>query len=375
MIPFNKPTITGNELAYLQQVISTGKFSGDGEFTKRCHQWFRENLGCKRVLLTTSCTHALEMCALLTGFQEGDEVIMPSFTFSSTAGAFALHGAKIVFVDVSPQTMNIDPEQIRSAITDKTRAIVVMHYAGVSCDMDVIMRIAADNDLIVVEDAAQAVMSTYKGKKLGTIGHMGCFSFHETKNIQCGEGGAILINDEKYFERAEILREKGTDRSKFFRGEVDKYGWVDIGSSYLPSELNASFLLCQLEKATEITEHRLNTWVYYFKRLRHLESEGKIELPSIPVDCIQNGHMFYIKTKDEDERSRLIAFLKERDIHSVFHYIPLHTSKAGRIAGRFHGTDQWTTAESERLLRLPLFYGITEQEMKTVADNVILFFS
>ena len=374
MIQFNKPTVSGKELDYLQQVLSNGKFSGDGAFTKKCHQWFEETLPCRKALLTTSCTHALEMAAILLDFKDGDEVIMPSYTFSSTAGAFALHGARVKFVDIRPDTMNIDEKLIEKAITDRTRAIVVVHYAGISCNMDEIMKIAGKHNLVVVEDAAQALLSGYKGKALGTIGQLGAFSFHETKNIQCGEGGALIVNDAAFLERAEIIREKGTDRSRFFRGEIDKYSWVDIGSSYLPSELNAAFLYPQLIAASAITDHRMKLWNCYNDMLGSLAKSGRIELPVVPDQCTQNGHMYFIKTSDESERSALISFLKERGISSVFHYVPLHSSKAGIKIGSFSGTDRYTTNESERLLRLPLHYDLTTDDVREVALSVVSFY-
>ncbi len=375
MIPFNRPGLTGDEAGFIGEVIAGGKFCGDGAFTRKCHDWFNGNLPCKKSLLTTSCTHALEMAAILLDLRPGDEVIMPSFTFSSTAGAFALHGARIVFVDVRPDTMNIDESLIEQAITDRTRAIVVMHYAGIACGMDRIMALAEKKKLVVIEDAAQSILAGYKGRSLGAIGHLGCFSFHETKNIQCGEGGALIINDISYFERAEIIREKGTDRSKFFRGEVDKYGWVDIGSSFLPSELNAAFLYAQLLHSRKITDDRLNSWRLYREGLERLSMAGKIELPFVPDECSHNAHMFYIKTESLEERSRLIGRLKDRGVHSVFHYIPLHTSKAGLKVGRLCGDDRWTTRESERLLRLPMYYGLTESEVMQVVDSINEFYA
>jgi dTDP-4-amino-4,6-dideoxygalactose transaminase len=374
MIPFNKPVIVGTEEKYLQEALAQRKFSGDGEFTKRCHEWFEQQFNCKKALLTTSCTHALEMAAILAGIQEGDEVIMPSFTFVSTANAFVLRGAKIVFVDVRPDTMNINEELIEAAITEKTKAIVPVHYAGVACEMDTIMNIAEQYNLLVIEDAAQGMMSTYKGKALGTIGHIGCYSFHETKNYNCGEGGAIILNHEKFVERAEIIREKGTNRSRFFRGQVDKYTWVDIGSSYLPSELNAAFLYAQLEKANEINSNRLRSWNLYHEKLNELAQRGLIELPFVPAQCEHNAHMFYIKVRDLAQRTALIEYLKRNGIISVFHYIPLHGTEAGRNFGRFSGKDEYTTEESERLLRLPMYYGLTEEEIQKVIDTISLFF-
>ncbi len=374
MILFNKPTMTGKELQSLQQAITNGKFSGDGPFTKQCHKWFEENLPCKKALLTTSCTHALEMAAILLNLKDGDEVIMPSFTFSSTAGAFALHGGRVVFVDIRPDTMNINENLIEAAITDRTRAIVVVHYAGIACNMDEIMKIAGKYNLPVIEDAAQALMSTYKGKALGTFGQLGAFSFHETKNIQCGEGGALIVNDSAFVERAEIIREKGTDRSKFFRGEIDKYSWVDIGSSYLPSELNAAFLYPQLTDARILTDHRLKLWNCYHEALSSLAVKGIIEVPAVPEFCIHNGHMYYIKTHDESERSRLISYLKEREINTVFHYVPLHSSKAGMKIGSFSGEDKFTTSDSERLLRMPMHNELCIEDARKVAEAVISFY-
>ena len=367
MINFNQPTVLGTEEKYIQQVCKNRKLSGDGEFTKRCHQWFEKNLPCKKALLTTSCTHALEMAAILADIQEGDEVILPSYTFVSTANAFALRGAKLVFVDIRPDTMNIDEKQIEKAITDKTKVIAPVHYAGVACEMDAIMSLATKYNLLVVEDAAQGVVSTYKGRQLGTIGHLGCYSFHETKNYTCGEGGALIINEDFLIERAEIIREKGTNRSRFFRGQVDKYTWMDIGSSYLPSEFNAAYLLAQLESADRILEDRLGSWNHYYNGLRELVEKRFIELPMVPDECTHNGHMFYIKTKDLEERTKLINYLKEHDIMSVFHYIPLHSSPAGQCYGRFSGEDQYTTNESERLLRLPMYYNMG----RAVVENIV----
>jgi dTDP-4-amino-4,6-dideoxygalactose transaminase len=369
-IPFNKPLVTGKEIEYIKKVIANQKLSGDGSFTKKCSNWFEENFGCKKALLTTSCTHALEMAALLADIKPGDEVIMPSYTFVSTANAFVLRGAKIVFVDIRPDTMNMDETLIEAAITEKTKAIVPVHYAGVACEMDVIMSIACRYGLIVIEDAAQGVMSKYKSKYLGTIGHMGCYSFHETKNYNCGEGGALIINDEAFIERAEIIREKGTNRSKFYRGQVDKYTWVDIGSSYLPSELNAAYLYAQLEMAEVINKKRLEIWDYYFSELKPLQDRRLLELPYIPKDCQHNAHMFYIKTKSLDERSSLINYLKCKGINTVFHYVPLHSSPAGKEFGKFCGKDRFTTIESERLLRLPMFYGLNDNKINFVLHNL-----
>ncbi len=375
MIPFNKPCYTGNEDKYVLEAMRSSKISGDGEFSKRCHKWFEENLPCKKALLTPSCTHALEMTAILIDIQPGDEVIMPSYTFVSTANAFVLRGAKIVFVDIRPDTMNIDENLIEDAITDKTKAIVVVHYAGVGCEMDKIMEIAEKYNLFVVEDAAQGMMSSYKGKALGTIGHLGAYSFHETKNYtSAGEGGLLIVNDERFIERAEIIREKGTNRSQFFRGMVDKYTWVDIGSSYLLNDVSAAYLWGQLEKAEEINQNRLNTWKKYYDGLKNLENKGKIELPKIPEYCKHNAHMFYIKVKNLEERTALIEHLKKNGILAVFHYVPLHSAPAGIKFGRFHGEDKYTTKESERLIRLPMYYGMKEEEIREVIDSIYKFF-
>ena len=374
MIPFNKPLVTGKEIQYIQQVLEKQKLSGDGPFTKKCNTWFEEHFGCKKALLTTSCTHALEMTALLIDIQPGDEVIMPSYTFVSTANAFVLRGARIVFVDIRPDTMNIDEKLIENAITEKTRAIVPVHYAGIACEMDSIIDIAARYGLLVLEDAAQGVMSKYKGRCLGTLGQLGCYSFHETKNYTCGEGGALIINDEHYIERAEIIREKGTNRSKFYRGQVDKYTWVDIGSSYLPSELNAAYLLAQLEMAEEINHNRLKSWERYYQGLKSLAEAGLIDLPTIPEGCQNNGHMFYIKVRDIEERSRIIGYLHEHGIQSTFHYVPLHSSKAGKKYSRFHGEDNYTSRESQRLLRLPLYFGLDLHDINYIVDSLYKFY-
>ncbi|WP_460152113.1 dTDP-4-amino-4,6-dideoxygalactose transaminase [Pseudomonas sp. S2_B07] len=371
-IPFNKPPYTGNEDQHVITAMRSGKMSGDGEFTLRCQSWFEEKLNCKKALLTPSCTQALEMAALLIDIQPGDEVIMPSYTFVSTANAFVLRGAKIVFVDVRADTMNIDESLIEAAVTDRTKAIVPVHYAGVACEMDTIMSIAKRHNLFVIEDAAQAMMSTYKGKALGTIGHMAAYSFHETKNYTSGgEGGLLIINDEQFVVRAEIIREKGTNRSLFFRGMIDKYTWVDVGSSYLPGELQAAYLFGQLEKAYQINKARHDVWDYYFNALQEVSKEGRIELPSIPDDCAANAHMFYIKVRDIDVRSKILDILKKQGIGAVFHYIPLHSAPAGLRLGRFHGTDVNTTIESERLIRLPIWYGMQEAEMERVTTAVI----
>lgn len=375
MIPFNVPPCTGDELEYIRQAIANRKICGDGEFTKKCSHWMEQRFHAQKVLLTTSGTTALDMAALLCELRPGDEVILPSFTFSSTATAFVLAGARLVFVDIRPDTMNIDETKIEAAITPRTKVIVPMHYAGVACEMDAIMDIARRHGLKVVEDAAQGVMSSYKGRALGTIGDMGCFSFHETKNYSMGEGGALLINRPEYNERAEILREKGTNRSKFFRGQVDKYTWVDFGDSYLPSELNAAYLWAQLLKADEINDNRLNTWNKYWEALLPLAQSGKLELPTVPEGCVHNAHMFYIKAKDLEERTALIKHLKERDILAVFHYVPLHSAPAGLRFGRFNGEDLYTTSQSDRLLRLPLYFGLADQDRQAVINAVREFYN
>lgn len=375
MIYFNVPPFVGNELTYIDQAIRSQKICGDGQFTKKCNAWLEARFHAQKVLLTTSGTTALDMAALLCDLKPGDEVILPSFTFSSTATAFVLAGAKLVFVDVRPDTMNIDERKIEAAITERTRVIVPVHYAGVACEMDTIMDIARRHQLKVVEDAAQGVMSTYKGKALGTIGDFGCFSFHETKNYSMGEGGALVINDPSYNERAEILREKGTNRSKFFRGQVDKYTWVDFGDSYLPSELNAAYLWGQLEYADAINQDRLRSWDAYHTALRPLAAQGKLEIPTIPDGCVHNAHMYYVKCRDLEERTALIDWLKRDEILAVFHYIPLHSAPAGRKYGIFHGEDQYTTQESERLVRLPLYYGLRKEDQEKVIQSVLAFYS
>ena len=374
MINFNVPPFVGREETYIAEAIKNRKLCGDGEFTKKCNRKLEEMTGAAKVLLTTSCTHATEMAALLSDIQRGDEVIMPSYTFVSTADAFVLRGATVVFVDIRPDTMNMDETLIEDAITEKTKAIVPVHYAGVGCEMDTIMDIASRHHLAVIEDAAQGIQSTYKGQALGTIGDYGCFSFHETKNLSMGEGGALLIRDPANAERAEIIREKGTNRSKFFRGEIDKYTWVDAGSSYLPSELNAAYLYAQLEEAQKIYDDRMRSWKQYYEMLEPLAQEGYIELPYVPAECTHNAHMFYIKTKDLQERTSLISYLKESGIGAVFHYIPLHDSPAGKKMGRFHGTDKYTTKESERLLRLPMYYGLREDEVTAVVAGISKFY-
>ena len=374
MIPFNVPPCTGHELKYIAEAIDAHKICGDGAFTKKCNKWLEERFGAHKVLLTTSGTTALDMASLLCELQPGDEVILPSFTFSSTANAFAIYGAKLVFVDIRPDTMNIDETKIEAAITDRTRVIVAMHYAGVACEMDAIMDIARRHKLLVIEDAAQAVMSSYKGRPLGTIGDVGCYSFHETKNYSMGEGGAVVVNNPAFVERAEILREKGTDRARFFRGQVDKYTWVDIGDSFLPSELNAAYLWAQLEMADEINENRLKSWNAYRAAFQDLADAGRIELPTVPAGCVHNAHMFYIKCRDLSERTELIRFLKERDILAVFHYVPLHSAPAGLKYGRFCGEDVYTTRESDRLVRLPLYYGLTREDQARVIAAVRDFY-
>lgn len=374
MINFNVPPYTGKELEYVSQAVANHKICGDGEFTRKCNAWFEEKTGTAKCLLTTSCTHATEMAALLANIKEGDEVIMPSYTFVSTADAFVLRGATVVFVDIRPDTMNIDENLIEDAITERTKAIVPVHYAGVSCEMDKIMDIAKRHNLIVIEDAAQGVMSTYKGQPLGTIGDFGAYSFHETKNYSMGEGGALLIKHEKDIEDAEIIREKGTNRSKFFRGQIDKYTWVNYGSSYLPSDMNAAYLYAQLEIAEQINDARLAIWNRYYERLQPLKEAGKIELPIVPENCVHNAHMFYIKAKDLEERTEFINFLKEKGVMSVFHYVPLHSAPAGVKYGRFHGEDKYTTKESERLARLPLYYGLTMEQVDYICDTVIEFY-
>lgn len=373
MISFNVPPYIGTEEKYIKSAIQNKKICGDGEFTKRCSSKLEELTNSEKVLLTTSGTSALEMAALLSNIKEGDEVIMPSYTFVSTANAFVLRGAKIVFVDIRPDTMNIDESLIESAVTEKTKAIVVVHYGGVACEMDTILDIARRHNLLVIEDAAQGVMSFYKGKALGSIGDFGCFSFHETKNYSMGEGGAILINNKKDVDRAEIIREKGTNRTQFFRGEIDKYTWVDVGSSYLQSELNCAYLYAQIEDPNIINNNRLASWNMYNEQLKPLADEGYIELPFVPQECTHNAHMFYIKAKDLEQRTRLISYLKENGIGAVFHYVPLHSSPAGKSFGRFHGEDKHTTKESERLLRLPMYYGLKDNYIEAVTEHITKF--
>lgn len=374
MIPFNKPPFVGNELNYIEEAIKSHKLCGDGMFTKKCSKRLEQLSGTTKALLTTSCTHATEMAAILANIQPGDEVIMPSYTFVSTANAFVLRGATVVFVDIRRDTMNMDETLIEDAITSKTKVIVPVHYAGVSCEMDTIMDIAKTHNLMVIEDAAQGIMSTYKGKMLGTIGDFGCYSFHETKNISMGEGGALLIRDAEKIEKAEIIREKGTNRSKFFRGEIDKYSWVEQGSSYLPSELNAAYLWGELEVADKIYTDRMRSWNTYYEQLADLQTKERIELPVIPKECVHNAHMFYMKARDLEERTRLISYLKKNEIGAVFHYIPLHSSEAGLRFGRFCGEDKYTTRESERILRLPMYYGLKADEIDKITECVKKFY-
>ncbi|MBP3338716.1 MAG: dTDP-4-amino-4,6-dideoxygalactose transaminase [Lachnospiraceae bacterium] len=374
MLPFNEPIYAEKGIAYIvEAIIKNKRLNGDGPFTARCTQWFNNRLKVK-TLLTTSCTHALEMTSLLADIKPGDEVIMPSYTFVSTADAFAIRGAKIKFVDIRKDTMNIDETLIENAITEKTKAIVPVHYAGVGCEMDTICDIAKRHNLFVIEDAAQGMMATYKGKFLGTIGDFGAYSFHETKNYTMGEGGLFLVNRDEYVERSEIIREKGTNRAKFFRGEVDKYSWVDVGSSYLPSEMNAAYLLPQLEMAEEINNQRLKLWNMYYEELKELEDKEKIELPYIPKECEHNAHMFYLKTRDLNERTKLIEYLANNNVKAVFHYVPLHSAIAGRKYGEFVGEDRYTTSESDRLVRLPMYYALKEEDLKYVCGLVKTFF-
>lgn len=374
MISFNVPPYVGNELTYIKEAVDSYKICGDGQFTKKCNAWLEEKFNAQKALLTTSGSTALDMALLLCDLKPGDEVILPSYTFSSTANAPVLAGAKLVFVDIRPDTMNIDEKKIEAAITKKTKVIIAVHYAGVSCEMDTILDIARRHNLMVIEDAAQGVMSTYKGKALGTMGDFGCYSFHETKNYSMGEGGALVINNPAYNEKAEILREKGTNRAKFFRGQVDKYTWVDFGDSYLPSELNAAYLWAQLEVADEINDNRLATWNAYYEAFKPLEEKGYIELPSIPVGCVHNAHMFYIKLKDLEARTDFIEALKKDGVNCVFHYIPLHSAPAGHKFGRFDGEDEYTTKESERLVRLPIYYNLTLEDREHVIDSVKKYF-
>lgn len=374
-INFNVPPFTGREMIYIKQAVDAQKICGDGQFTAKCNKWIENKTGCEKALLTTSCTHATELAALLADIRSGDEVIMPSYTFVSTADAFVLRGATPVFVDIRPDTMNIDETLIEDAITEHTKAIVPVHYAGVGCEMDVIMDIARRHNLMVIEDAAQGIMSTYKGQALGAIGDMGCFSFHETKNFSMGEGGALLMKDARFIEDAEIFREKGTDRSKFFRGQVDKYRWVNYGSSYLPSDMNAAYLWAQLELADEITKARMDRWNQYDALLRDLADKGLIEQPFVPDYCTHNAHMYYIKVRDLEQRSDFINFMKSKDVLTVFHYVPLHTAPAGLKYGRFHGEDNFTTRESDRLVRLPMYYALTEDDVNYICECVHEYFA
>ena len=374
MINFNVPPYVDKAMEYIQECVRNQKICGDGAYTKKCNEWIEGKTQTTKCLLTTSCTHATELAALLCGIGPEEEVIMPSYTFVSTANAFVLRGAVPVFVDIRPDTMNMDETLIEDAITEKTRAIVPVHYAGVACEMDTIMEIASKYHLKVIEDAAQGIMSSYKGKALGAIGDFGCFSFHETKNYSMGEGGALLIRDQKDVEAAEIIREKGTNRSMYYRGQIDKYTWINYGSSYLPSDTNAAYLYAQLEIAEEINNARLSLWQHYYENLAPLAEAGRIELPVIPEGCVHNAHMFYIKAADLEERTALITYLKEKGILSVFHYIPLHTAPAGMKFGRFHGEDRYTTRESERLARLPMYYGLTLDQVDYICDAVKGFY-
>ena len=375
MINFNVPPYAEKAMGYIQECVKNQKICGDGPYTKKCSEWIEERTGTAKCLLTTSCTHATELAALLVpDLGPGDEVIMPAYTFVSTADAFVLRGATPVFVDIRPDTMNMDERLIEEAVTERTRAIVPVHYAGVACEMDTIMDIAARHHLAVIEDAAQGIMATYKGKALGTIGDFGCFSFHETKNYSMGEGGALLIRDGRNVEEAEIIREKGTNRSKYYRGQIDKYTWINYGSSYLPSDMNAAYLYAQLEIAEEMNDARLAIWERYCDNLQPLAQAGRIELPVVPEGCVHNGHMFYIKTKDIEERTALIDYLKKNEIHAVFHYVPLHTAPAGLKFGRFHGEDRYTTRESERLLRLPMYYGLELEQVDYICGKLREFY-
>lgn len=374
MINFNNPPFVGNEKEYMTEAIANNKICGDGEFTKKCNSWIENKTGVAKSLLTTSCSTALDMAAILCDIKPGDEVILPSFTFVSTANAFVLRGAKLVFVDIRPDTQNIDESLIEDAITDKTKVIAPVHYAGVACEMDKILEIAKKHNLLVVEDAAQGVMSTYKDKALGSMGDFGCYSFHETKNYSMGEGGALLIRDEKNIEPAEIIREKGTNRSVFLRGQIDKYTWVDMGSSYLPSDINAAYLYAQLEQADKINNDRMSSWNHYMELLAPLAQAGKIELPYVPEECKHNAHMFYIKVKDLDERGELIKHLKDNGVGAAFHYVPLHSAPAGKKFGRFHGEDKFTTNTYERLLRLPMFYGLKREEVELICEKIKEFY-
>lgn len=376
MINFNVPPYVGTELDYVREAAEVNhKICGDGPFTKKCQQWLQDSFDAEKVLLTTSGTTALEMSAMLCDLQPGDEVILPSFTFSSTATAFVLMGAKLVFVDILPDTKNIDPAAIEAAITDRTRVIVPVHYAGVACDMDAIMDIARRHNLLVVEDAAQGVMSSYKGRALGTIGDFGCYSFHETKNYSMGEGGAVLVNNPAYRDRADIIREKGTNRANFLRGQVDKYTWVDKGSSYLPSDMNAAYLWSQLQAAQDIYDDRMATWNAYNDAFQGLAEVGKVELPVIPDGCVQNAHMYYLLLPSLEERTDFISYLKENGVQACFHYVPLHSAPAGELFGEFAGEDRYTTEVSERLVRLPMYYGLTDEDRAKVIEVVLSYFA
>jgi len=376
-INFNVPPYAEKAMDYIMECVQNQKICGDGRYTKRCNEWIEERTGTAKCLLTTSCTHATELAALLADIKPGDEVIMPSYTFVSTANAFVLRGATPVFVDIRPDTMNIDEKLIEDAVTDRTRAIAPVHYAGVACEMDTIMDIAKRHHLAVIEDAAQAIMSSYKGKALGTFGDFGCFSFHETKNYSMGEGGALLIRDEKNIEAAEIIREKGTNRTKFIRGQVDKYTWISYGSSYLPSDMNAAYLYAQLEKADEINNARLALWNRYYENLLPVAERGKLELPVVPADCVHNAHMFYVKVSGLAEREEFMnRYLKEEHgIYAVSHYVPLHTAPEGQRSGRFHGEDKYTTKESERIVRLPMYYGLKEEQVDEICDIIKRFYA
>lgn len=375
MIHFNIPPFVGTEFQFMKEAVENHKICGDGPFTKKCNAWLEKRFGAQKVLLTTSGTSALEMAALLCDLKPNDEVILPSFTFSSTATAFVLANATPVFVDIRPDTMNIDEKKIEEAITEHTKAICVVHYAGVSCEMDTIMDIAKRYNLLVIEDAAQGVMSTYKGKALGTIGDFGCYSFHETKNYSMGEGGALIINNPQYNDKAEIIREKGTNRSQFFRGQVAKYNWIDYGSSYLPSDLNAAYLWAQLQVADKINKNRLVTWNTYNEAFRPLSKSGIIQIPTIPKDCIHNAHMYYIKCKNLQTRQAFIKFMKDNNILCVFHYVPLHSAPAGLRFGRFSGVDEYTTSHSDRLVRLPMYYDMKENDLRQVIETTLKFFT
>jgi len=373
-IPFNRPFIVGRELFYIAQAVVGGHLAGDGKFTRQCNRWMEQRFGASHAMLTNSCTAALEICALLADVKPGDEVIMPSYTFVSTANAFVLRGARIRFVDIRPDTLNLDESLIEAAVTDRTKAVVPVHYAGVACEMDTILGIARKHDLLVIEDAAQGVNATYKGRYLGTLGHLAAYSFHETKNFISGEGGALVVNDERFLERAEIIREKGTDRSKFFRGEVDKYTWVDIGSSYLPSEIIAAFLSAQLEEADTITRKRWQIHNHYAERLAPLQEKGLLKLPAAPPECVHNAHMFYLVLNDGETRDRLMAHLKSRNISTVFHYIPLHTAPMGLKMGYKQGELPVTERISPRLVRLPCFFELSRDEQDRVIDEIFKFY-